>query len=167
MIRSPTTLTNSTVYHQDWEMDPPYFLPPPSSPSSVSKFIMSSKDSGLYIAHPLPPPPSTSYFQPELSLRDINYSKWKTFDKERLKLTHLSGYEDTMSRVELVSGSTSPLENYVLDDQAHERLAMGLDSIPRMMYDRANDTQTSRGRTYRPARKLRRDNDLERRTNRK
>ena len=121
--------TNSYIHSEPWEVIP--------STSSTSPIM------DMYNNRPLPSIPS----KPS---KNTKYPKGKSYDKQRLQLTYAP------SAPSFNSGSTTPLENYVLNDQSHERLAMGLDRVPRI-YSTPQEATRSREKHHPSSRKGRKD----------
>jgi len=65
----------------------------------------------------------------------------------------------TSSDIASTTNCAGTFDNYVLDD--HKRSETGLDSVPRIMYNRGNDGQSSTTRADRPPRKSKKDKNHE------
>ncbi|KAG9243304.1 hypothetical protein BJ878DRAFT_125313 [Calycina marina] len=168
VITSPTTQPQYTTtacytFTNDWEIIN-HSIFDPHADSNNSSIASNPTDIDLYNKRPLPPlPSSSSRSKSDLSFKDTRYPKGKAYDKDKLQLTCISSFEGFDSRSEPISRSNIPLQNYVLDSQIHERLAVGLGAVPRHMNNDEHELKESTESSYRTPRKSRRENNAEKR----
>ena len=169
LLKNPRIPATNSSTDQDWELSPKNSSRSSKSYSTSSKPIAGPQDIERYLRRPLPPLPSRTDSIYQTSSKDTRSIEKKSHDTEQSNVTSSFGYESIKSEIEFPLNSTSSFEHYVLDDDAHSHgyLAMGSDCIPRTMGNRGRDAESSGGRTYRPARRSKKDRSSERNAKRK